>query len=479
MACEGKPTRNSTNTLTCHSPNLPFPQNRIAPPNPPIPQRQAAPHLFPPSNLPIPQNPAVATPDPNLHISVNCVLPRNPPIPPHRVAPVPDTPSNLPFLQNNAAPPNITIPQNHLAPSNHSVPSTPIPTQKSIVHPAADIDNPVAITTIEIESGGTALTLRPPHLKVHPPTSIPHVDKHDYGQTPKHRVLMPKRKLIEVDPLLTPQDVPGAILNTDHLEQYSVDDLKRWLACRGILVSGNKADLISRIKAHVKMGKSHKIDPKIDRGHWHDKKRAKVVTEMKRNGVCGPPLPPNKDWQPFPGYNIPKGFSKEAVDRYLEDDCPTFKFSHDCGVRFEDSDDPDDDFDVEQEPVQYQVKSNVRRGTKYLKSGNILSVLDNYDGVHYYVKAQVQASMEDVIHVVRATFIEASGEIVDCSCECKARALKRCSHIVAVLLLLLEHIDTKGHDEQKLSSDHMFVDCITECLPSHLHSFPIIMTPHS
>ncbi|KAK3912777.1 Myocardin-related transcription factor B [Frankliniella fusca] len=329
---------------------------------------------------------------------------------------------------------------------NHTFSLKPSVLQSGPV-PAADIDSSVAITTIEIESGGTALNLHPPHLKVHPPTSIPHVDKHECV----HSSL----------------DVPGAILNSDHLEQYSVDDLKRWLACRGILVPGNKADLISRIKAHVEMGKSHKIDPIIDRGHWHEKKRAKFVTEMKINGVCGRPLPPNKDWQPFPGNNIPKGFSERAVDRYLEDDCPTFKFSHDCGVRFEDSDDPDDDFDVQQEPVQYQVKGNVRRGTKYLKN--------NYDGVHYYIKAQVQASMQDGIHVV--SFNKALGETVDCSCECKARALKRCSHFVAVLLLLFEHIDTKGHDEEKLSSTHMLVDCITEFLHSHLHSIPIIMTP--
>jgi hypothetical protein len=45
---------------------------------------------------------------------------------------------------------------------------------------------------------------------------------------------------------LTPDDVPGAKINTDALENYGNVSLKRWLDCRGLKTSRNRYDLLRR-----------------------------------------------------------------------------------------------------------------------------------------------------------------------------------------------------------------------------------------
>lgn len=45
---------------------------------------------------------------------------------------------------------------------------------------------------------------------------------------------------------LDENDVPGAILPHKTAEHCSVTNLKRWLKCRSLPVTGNKADLVKR-----------------------------------------------------------------------------------------------------------------------------------------------------------------------------------------------------------------------------------------
>ena len=47
-------------------------------------------------------------------------------------------------------------------------------------------------------------------------------------------------------PLLGEEDVPGASFIYDILEKHGVDQLRRWLACRGIKRSGNITGLLER-----------------------------------------------------------------------------------------------------------------------------------------------------------------------------------------------------------------------------------------
>ena len=48
------------------------------------------------------------------------------------------------------------------------------------------------------------------------------------------------------DIILKPEDVPGAFINIDELENCGNVQFKRWLECRGLKQSGNRSDLLSR-----------------------------------------------------------------------------------------------------------------------------------------------------------------------------------------------------------------------------------------
>lgn len=45
---------------------------------------------------------------------------------------------------------------------------------------------------------------------------------------------------------LLESDVPGAKLRCNDVNSHSVDELKRWLACRSLTTAGKKAELVTR-----------------------------------------------------------------------------------------------------------------------------------------------------------------------------------------------------------------------------------------
>ena len=68
--------------------------------------------------------------------------------------------------------------------------------------------------------------------------------------------------------ILTENDeVPGSKF-TSCPEDYTVDQLKRWLKCRGSKQSGKRQELITRVKDCIASGNHHLLDPGIDGGKW-------------------------------------------------------------------------------------------------------------------------------------------------------------------------------------------------------------------
>jgi hypothetical protein len=45
---------------------------------------------------------------------------------------------------------------------------------------------------------------------------------------------------------LSSDDVPGAYINIDDFDSFSIVQLKRWVECRGLKATGNKPDLLQR-----------------------------------------------------------------------------------------------------------------------------------------------------------------------------------------------------------------------------------------
>lgn len=85
--------------------------------------------------------------------------------------------------------------------------------------------------------------------------------------------------------ILTENDeVPGSKF-TSCPEDYTVDQLKRWLKCRGSKQSGKRQELITRVKDCIASGNHHLLDPGIDGGKWlkakEDREHGSNLTDHK------------------------------------------------------------------------------------------------------------------------------------------------------------------------------------------------------
>lgn len=83
-----------------------------------------------------------------------------------------------------------------------------------------------------------------------------------------------------------------------------------------------------------------------------------------------------------------------------------------------------------------------KNGQRYLDSGFVYDVSDNKTVKNYFIRAHVWSSMKNQLpHNLLVILSVHSGAVIYALCEsCKADALGRCSHIVAVLLKLLDPI---------------------------------------
>lgn len=100
--------------------------------------------------------------------------------------------------------------------------------------------------------------------------------------------------------------VPGSKFEREP-ENYTVEQLKRWLKCRGLKLSGKRSDLIARVKNCLSSGDHHVLDPSIDDGKWFEAKvsREKTGDDVKKQNLRKIPEIPNSGWKKFPAHDIP------------------------------------------------------------------------------------------------------------------------------------------------------------------------------
>ena len=72
-------------------------------------------------------------------------------------------------------------------------------------------------------------------------------------------------------------DVPGSNFESEP-ENYTVEQLKRWLKCWGLKQARKRKDLLARVKDCLKKGNHHILDPGIDNGKWLE---AKILRNRK------------------------------------------------------------------------------------------------------------------------------------------------------------------------------------------------------
>ena len=104
--------------------------------------------------------------------------------------------------------------------------------------------------------------------------------------------------------ILTEDDgVPSSKIEQDP-QHYTVDQLKRWLKCRGLKQSGKREEIVQRVASSLQ-GPNHRIlDVSIDGGKWFAAKVLKENEELKGretfNEQVAVPIVPEKGWRSFP-----------------------------------------------------------------------------------------------------------------------------------------------------------------------------------
>ena len=123
-------------------------------------------------------------------------------------------------------------------------------------------------------------------------------------------------------------DVPGSKFEREP-EEYTVDQLKRWLKCRDLKLSGKRDDLVKRVSDCIKSGDHRTLDPSIDNGKWFAAKVLKESCESKANcSSISLPFIPSTGWRSFPFQNIPSLFNYGHVYYYALESIPNVT---DCG----------------------------------------------------------------------------------------------------------------------------------------------------
>ena len=82
--------------------------------------------------------------------------------------------------------------------------------------------------------------------------------------------------------LMDEDGVPGSKFEREP-EEYTVEQLKRWLKCRGLKLNFQRDELLKRVSDCLKSGNRHTLDPSIDNGKWFAAKIIKESSELQGN----------------------------------------------------------------------------------------------------------------------------------------------------------------------------------------------------
>ena len=86
--------------------------------------------------------------------------------------------------------------------------------------------------------------------------------------------------------------------------QNTVGQLKRWLKCRGLKLSGKRDELLKRVSDCIKSGNHHTLDPSIDDGKWFSAKVLKENAKLQANcSLSSLPFVPSTGWRAGVAYS--------------------------------------------------------------------------------------------------------------------------------------------------------------------------------
>ena len=196
--------------------------------------------------------------------------------------------------------------------------------------------------------------------------------------------------------VLTENDgVPGSYFERE-ADNYTVEQLKRWLKCRGMKQTGKRAELIKRVSDSISTGNHRFLDVSIDDGKWFALKVMKESNEVRGKGECLQdgvviPVVPSSGWCSFQSKDIPSLFNYGHIYHYTLESLKTIKKD---AIQFE-SDEENN------HGLGHMTDKPMKNGRKYVDSGFVHDMMDTTSDDHYFVQAHVWPSMRsDLPHNV-------------------------------------------------------------------------------
>ena len=161
-----------------------------------------------------------------------------------------------------------------------------------------------------------------------------------------------------------------------------------------------------------------------------------------------PNFPSN--WKTFPSQQIPKYFNYGQIHEYLMSSCV-----------FEDDNKENDN---ESNKIDYSTSKSLKRAQQYFDSGHVIDMEDSVSVTSniYCFKSLVQTSFKSVKYPVQVIMHRNSGKIILGTCECKASALGRCSHVAALLYALEDFVKKIWKKQHSVYKQAMHVEPGTE-----------------
>lgn len=165
--------------------------------------------------------------------------------------------------------------------------------------------------------------------------------------------------------VLTDEDnVPGSKLERKP-DKYTVGQLKRWLKCRGLKLSGKRDELLKRVSNCIKSGNHHTLHLSNDDGKWFS---AKVFKEKAK-------LQPKCSFRMF--HPLAGVLSHRKIPLL-------FNYGHVHYHALESVQDINGAKEIE-DRLGHMADKPLKNVRKYMDSGFVHDIMDTVNGEHYFV----------------------------------------------------------------------------------------------
>ena len=146
---------------------------------------------------------------------------------------------------------------------------------------------------------------------------------------------------------------------------------------------------------------------------------------------------PKSGWRVFPSQDIRSLFNYGHVYHYTLESLPVVE---------ENISNTEDEENPQEKGLGHITDKPFTVSGNYIDSGFVHDLSDNKTNEHYFVRANVWPSMQsDFPHNVNIILSRKHGAVIHPSCSpCKTSELGRCSHVVAILLTLVDHVNNHG-----------------------------------